>query len=75
MALLLQIGTYQFLPQVKKKMQFFHRLLLFQGILVELVRQPKEHPVRLDDQLVEGRMAPRNEAEIRLYELIDSRLP
>ena len=29
----------------------------------------------LDDQLVEGRMAPRNEVKIRLYELIDSRLP
>ena len=29
----------------------------------------------LDDQLVEGRMAPRNEAEIHLYELIGSRLP
>ena len=56
-------------------MQFFPQLLLFQGILVELVGQPKEHPVGLDDQLVEGRMAPRNEAEIRLYELIDSRLP
>ena len=75
MDLLLQIGTYQFIPQVKKKMQFFPRLLLFQGILVELVRRPKEHPVGLDDQLVEGRMAPRNEVEIRLYELIDNRLP
>ena len=51
------------------------QLLLSQGVLVELVGQPKEHPVRLGDQLVEGRMAPRNEAEIRLYELIDSHLP
>ena len=56
-------------------MQLFSRLLLFQGVLVELVRQPKEHPVGLGDQLVEGRIALRNEAEIRLYELIDSRLP
>ena len=75
MALPLRIGTYQFLPQVKKKMQFFPWLLLFQGVLVELVGRPKEHPVGLDDQLVEGRMAPRNEAKIHLYELIDSRLP
>ena len=51
------------------------QLLLSQGVLVELVGQPKEHPVRLGDQLVEGRMAPRNEAEIRLYELIDNHLP
>ena len=29
----------------------------------------------LGDQLVEGRMALRNEAEIRLYELIDNRFP
>ena len=51
------------------------RLLLFQGVLVELVGQSKEHLAGLDDQLVEGRVAPRNEAEIRLYELIDSHLP
>ena len=56
-------------------MQLFPRLLLFQEVLVELVGQPKEHLVGLGDQLVEGRMTPRNEAEIRLYELIDSRLP
>ena len=74
MSLLLRIGIYQFLPRVKKKIQFFPRLLLFQGVLVELVGRPKEHPVGLGDQLVEGRMAPRNEAEIRLYNLIDNRL-
>ena len=51
------------------------RLLLFQGVLVELVGQPKEHPAGLDDQLVEGHVAPRNEAEICLYKLIDSCLP
>ena len=34
-----------------------------------------KHLVGLGDQLVEGRMALRNEAEIRLYELIDNRLP
>ena len=56
-------------------MQLFLQLLLFQGVLVELVGQLKEHPVGLGDQLVEGRMAPRNEAEIRLYELINNRLP
>ena len=75
MALLLRIGTYQFLSQVKKKMQFFPRLLLFQRVLIELVGQPKEHPMGLENQLVEGRMVLRNEAKIRLYELIDSRLP
>ena len=75
MVILLQIGTYQFLPQVKKKMQFLHRLQLFQGVLVELVGQPKEHPVGLDDQLVEGPMTLKNEAETCLYELIDNRLP
>ena len=75
MALLLRIGTYQFLSQVKKKMQFFPRLLLFQGVLVELVGQPKEHPVRLDDQLVEGRVVLKSKAETRLYELIYSCLP
>ena len=56
-------------------MQLFLRLLLLQGVLVELVGRPKEHPVGLGDQLVEDRMALRNEAEIRLYELINSRLP
>ena len=56
-------------------MQLFLRLLLLQGVLVELVKWPMEHPVGLGDQLVEGRMVPRNEAEIRLYELIDNRLP
>ena len=73
--LLFQIGTYQFLPRVKKKMQFLPQILLFQGVLVELVGRPKEHPVGLDDQLVEDRMAPKSEAETRLYELSNSRLP
>ena len=75
MALLLRIGTYQFLSQVKKKMQLLPQLLLFQRVLIELVGRPKEHTVGLENQLVEGRMVLRNEAEIRLYELIDSRLP
>ena len=44
-------------------------------VLVELVKRPKERPVGLGDQLVRGRMVPRNEAEIRLYELIDNHLP
>ena len=56
-------------------MQFFPRLLLLQRVLVELVGRPKEHPVGLGDQLVEGRMLSRNEAEICLYELIYSCLP
>ena len=56
-------------------MQLFPRLLLFQEVLVELVGRPKEHLLGLGDQLVEGHMAPRNEAEIRLCELIDNRLP
>ena len=56
-------------------MQFFPRLLPLQRVLVELVGRPKEHPVGLGDQLVEGRMVPRNEVEIHLYELIDNRLP
>ena len=60
---------------MKKKIWFFPQLLLFQGVLVELVGRPEEHPVGLGDRLVGGRMAPRNEAEIGLYELIDSRLP
>ena len=56
-------------------MQLILRLLLLQGVLVELVGRSKEHPVGLGDRLVGGRMAPRNEIEICLYELIDSRLP
>ena len=75
MFLLLQIGTYQFLPRVKKNMQFLSRLQLFQGVLVELVRWLKEHPMGLDDQLVEGCVVLKNEAETCLYELIDSHLP
>ena len=56
-------------------MQLFLRLLLLQGVLVELVGQPKEYPVGLGDQLMEDRMALRSEAEIFLYELIDNCLP
>ena len=56
-------------------MQFLLQLQLVQGILVELARWPKEHLVGLDDQLVEGRVALKNEAEMSLYELSDSRLP
>ena len=72
---LLQIGTYQFLPQVKKKMQFLHRLQLVQEALVELAGRLKEHPMGLDDQLVEGHVGLKSEAETRLYELDDSCLP
>ena len=56
-------------------MQFLPQLQLFQEVLVELVRQPKEHPMGLDDQLVEGHVALKNEAKTRLYKLINSRLP
>ena len=42
MSLLLRIGIYQFLPQVKKKkMQLFLQLLLLQGVLVELVERQR----------------------------------
>ena len=76
MSLLFRIGIYQFLPRVKKKkMQLFLWLLLLQGVFVELVGRPKEHPMGLGDQLVESRIEPRNEAEIRLCELIDNHLP
>ena len=56
-------------------MQLFLWLLLLQGVLIELVGRLTEYPVRLGDQLVEGRVAPRSEAETRLYELLDNRLP
>ena len=60
---------------MKKKIQFLPQLQLVQGVLVELARRLKEHPVGLDDQLVEGCVALKNEAETRLYEPDDSRLP
>ena len=72
---LLQIGTYQFLPQVKKKMQFLPRQQLVREALVELAGRPKEHPVGLDDQLVEGHVGLKSEVKKHLYELEDSRLP
>ena len=56
-------------------MQLFLQLLLLQRVLVESVEQPTKYPMGLGDQLVDGHMAPRNEAETRLYELIDNRLP
>ena len=56
-------------------MQLFLRLLLLQGVLIELVGWPTEYPVGLGDQLVEGHMVPRSEAETRLYELINNRSP
>ena len=75
MSLLLRIEIYQSPLRVKKKMQLFLRLLLLQGVLVELVGWPTEYPVVLGDQLAEGRIAPRSEAETHLYELIDNRSP
>ena len=41
----------------------------------ELVGRPRERPVGLDDQLAKGRVGLKSEAETRLYELDDSRLP
>ena len=57
------------------KMQSLPRLQLIQEALVELAERPKEHPVGLDDQLVEDHVGLKSEAETRLYELDDSRLP
>ena len=71
----LQIGTSQFLPQAKRKMQFLSRLQLVHEILAELAGRPREHSVGLGDQLAEGRMGLKSEAETRLYELDDSHLP
>ena len=75
MFLPLQIETCQFLPQVKRKMQFLPRLQLIQEALAEVAGRPKECPVGLDDQLVEDRVGLKIEAKTRLYEPNDSRLP
>ena len=56
-------------------MQFLPWLQLVQEALIELAGRPRECPVGLDDQLVEGRVGLKSEAETRLYELDDSRLP
>ena len=56
-------------------MQFLPRLQLFQEVLTELAGRPRECPVGLDDQLVEGRVGLKSEAETRLHELDDSRSP
>ena len=56
-------------------MQFLPQLQLVQEALAELARRPRERPVRLDDQLAEGRVGLKSEAEARLYKLNDSRLP
>ena len=74
-ALSLQIETCQFLPQAKKKMQFFARLQLVPEALAEVARRPRECPMGLDDQLVEDCVGLKNGAETRLYEPNDSRLP
>ena len=70
-----QIETCQFLPQVKRRMQFLPRLQLVQEALAEVAGRPRECPARLDDQLVEDRVGLNNEAKTRLYEPNDSRLP
>ena len=56
-------------------MQFLPRLQLVQEALAELAGWPRERPVGLDDQLAEGRVGLKSEAETRLYELDGSRLP
>ena len=56
-------------------MQFLPRLQLVQVALVELAGRPREHPMGFDDQLAKGRVGLKSEAETRLYELDDSRLP
>ena len=56
-------------------MQFLSRLQLIQEALAEVAGRPRECPVGSDDQLVEGRVGLKHEAETRLYELDDSRLP
>ena len=53
-------------------MQLVLQLLLLQWVFVEWVGRLMEHPMGLGDQLVEGRMVPRNKAEIHLCELIDN---
>ena len=55
-------------------MQFLPRLQLIQEVLTELAGRLRENPVGLDDQLAEGRMGLKSEAETCLYELDDSRL-
>ena len=56
-------------------MQLLPRLQLVQEALAKVAGRPRECPVGLDDQLVEDRVGLKNEAETRLYEPDDSRLP
>ena len=56
-------------------MQFLPQLQLVQEALAEVAGRPKEYPTGWDDQLVEDRVGLKNQAETRLYELNDSRLP
>ena len=56
-------------------MQLLPRLQPVQGALTKVAGWPKECPMGLDDQLVEDRVGLKNEAETRLYEPDDSRLP
>ena len=56
-------------------MQFLPRLQLVQEALAEVARQPRECLVGLDNQLMEDHVGLKNEAETRLYEPDDSRLP
>ena len=56
-------------------MQFLPLLQLVQEALAEVAGQPRECPAGLDNQLVEDRVGIKNEAETRLYEPDDSRLP
>ena len=56
-------------------MQFLPRLQLVEEALTEVAGRPRECLVGLDNQLVEDRVGLKNEAETRLYEPDDSRLP
>ena len=56
-------------------MQFLPQLQRVQEALAEVAGRPRECPMGLDDQLVEGHVGLKNEAETRLYEPDDNRLP
>ena len=56
-------------------MQFLPRLQFVQEALAKLAGQPRKCLVGLDDQMVEGRVELKNEAETCQYEPDDSCLP
>ena len=56
-------------------MQPLPRLQPSQGALAEVAGRPKEYPAGWDDPPVEDRVKLKSQAETRLYEPNDSRLP